>query len=117
MNVDKEMFPKELHSMIDGTDKDDDGRAPKRQKKKLSAVEMLARFDERDEDGNPEATDDEEGDKADDDDGLGRGPRDDDFDEDDADADNDYNAEGYFDAGEEDYEEAGGDEYGGDDGY
>lgn len=44
-------------------------------------------------------------------------PQDDEYDEDDDDLDNDYNAEQYFDGGEDDYDDMGGDDGGGDDGY
>ena len=128
--ADYRFFPKELWSTIgyskkDAEDKEEEnpeGRPAKRQKKlglaKKSTLDKLAKFDEDHEDEpNAEADEDEnEGGNEEEGEEFEREPEDDDFDEDDDDANNDYNAEAYFDGGEEDFEEQGGDEYG-EDGY
>jgi DNA-directed RNA polymerase III subunit RPC7 len=112
---DKRFFPKELHSAIgaDDTALDADGRPVKRQRKlglvKASVSDRLAKFDEGAEDVNANADseneDDEPEEGEDEDRDLDREADEVDFEDD----DDDYNAEQYFDGGEEDYDEGGGD--------
>ncbi|KAK5128466.1 hypothetical protein LTR85_003134 [Meristemomyces frigidus] len=118
------LFPRELWDTI-GYDPDADPNDPNAPKKKLvlmskkTNLDKLARFDDdADEKGvTGDGADDDDGEgKDDDDEAEPEGPQDDDFEEDEDDEGDDYNAEQYFDGGEEDFEEAGGDEYAGDDG-
>ncbi|KAK3703131.1 DNA-directed RNA polymerase III subunit C31 [Vermiconidia calcicola] len=118
----KEFFPKELWDVIGATEGDDDeeGRPAKRQKKlglaKKSALDKLAKFDDpNDDEANVEAEDEEdEGENGEEGEDPDEEPKDDTFEEDEEELD-DYNAELYFDGGEEDYDE-GGDDHG-EDGY
>jgi DNA-directed RNA polymerase III subunit RPC7 len=96
----KEHFPKELWDVIDPTGTSDNPPVRKKMKLKLSTKsnrDKLAEFDEQEETEIEEAVED------------------DDFDEDENEdlGNDDYNAERYFEGGEDDYEEFGG---GGDDG-
>jgi len=117
-----QMFPKELWTTIgydparDGEGGEGGGPKKKLMLSKKTGLDKLARFDE-DADEKGAGGDDDEGEegKENEDDEEPEGPQDDDFEEDEDDDNDDYNAEQYFDGGEEDYEEAGGDEYGGDD--
>ena len=121
-HTDPEFFPKELQSVVKET-AEDDLSAVLRKKKRLalakkSAADKLANItDKPGEDDAAEANsehEDEDGDEEDDeesdDDELARyrDPADDDEDDDD-----DYNAERYYDNGEEDVEKEGaGEDYG-----
>ena len=118
-----QLFPKELWETI-GYNPDDGDDPDAYAKKKLvlnkkTVIDKLARFDEDADEGVADAGgDDDDGEaKEDGEDGEDDGLKDDDFDEDDDDDANDYNGEQYFDDGEEDREETGGDEFAGDDGY
>lgn len=114
------LLPKELWPTIGYNPKGEVEGAPKKKLilSKKSGLDKLARFDEdAEEKGAGGADDDDDAAKGDDEDAEEPdGPEDDDFEEDEDDDNDDYNAEQYFDDGEEDFEEAGGDEYGADDG-
>ncbi|GAB1736398.1 hypothetical protein D0862_03213 [Hortaea werneckii] len=118
-----QMFPKELWTTIgydparDGEGGEGGGPKKKLMLSKKTGLDKLARFDEDADEKGAGGGDDDEGEegKENEDDEEPEGPQDDDFEEDEDDDNDDYNAEQYFDGGEEDYEEAGGDEYGGDD--
>lgn len=118
--ADPEFLPKELHSVV--TDKPDGDAAGEQRKKRLglakkSAVDKLANLDDDEAHGATDPEGDSNSDSVKDEDEVDREPGDDEFDEDDEEADNDYNAEKYFDDGEDDFEDHGGDDYGGDDGF
>lgn len=118
------LFPKELWSTMGyNPDAVEDPSAPK---KKLALnntiMDKLARFDEDAEergiaDGEAKDGDDDAEGGDEDEEAEPEGPQDDDFDEDDEDEGDDYNAEQYFEGGEEDVEDGGPDDYAGDDGY
>jgi len=118
------LFPKELWATIGYNPNAEGGEVAGGVKKKLmlskkTNLDKLARFDEDAEQGAAAGGDDDESaeNRNEEDADEPEGPRDDDFDEDEDDDGDDYNAEQYFDGGEDDYEDAGGDEYAGDDGY
>ena len=96
-------------------------RQPPRKKlglAKKSTLDKLAKFDDGNEDvptAEAAEEDKEEGEKEDEDEDAEPELQDDDFEEDEDDDDNDYNAEHYFDGGDEEMEEHGGEDY--DDGY
>lgn len=115
----KDFQPKEMWEVIGVTDEDD----PNQPKKKLALstkknLDKLAKFDDDVEDrgGVADANDDEDEAPVDEDADEGvEVPRDDDFKEDADDVDDDYNAEQYFDAGDQDFDDGGGgNEYGDD---
>jgi DNA-directed RNA polymerase III subunit RPC7 len=118
------LFPKELWEIIGYNPNAGDNEQPRKKivLNKRTNLDKLARFDDDAEEGvngvdeEPEDVINPEDDAED-----VEAPRDDDFEDEEEDDDkNDYNAEKYFDDGEDDYEDGGGDEYGGgggEDGY
>jgi len=117
------LFPTELWAHIGYNPDAGEDEQPRKKivLNRSTNLDKLAKFDE-DADGgvNGEAEDAEEEPQLDEDaEADVEAPRDDDFSEDEDDDANDYNAEQYFDAGEEEDNEGGGDEYGGagDEGY
>ncbi|KAF1821285.1 uncharacterized protein K489DRAFT_382329 [Dissoconium aciculare CBS 342.82] len=117
-------FPPELHDVITTTTSTGDPLDPQQPPKrnldwlKKKRIDKLAQFDENgaqnddDNDDNDDVPKDDENNGEDD----VEEPQDDDFSEDDDDLGNDYNAEKYFDDGEDgDGDDGGGDEGGGED--
>ncbi|KAK5732867.1 DNA-directed RNA polymerase III subunit C31 [Elasticomyces elasticus] len=113
------LFPKELWEHIGyNPDAGEDEQQPRKKivLNKKATLDKLAKFDEDTEGGANAEDAEEEAVNADEDDADVEAPRDDDFDEDEDDDANDYNAEQYFDDGEDDHDEpGGGDEGGGED--
>jgi DNA-directed RNA polymerase III subunit RPC7 len=120
----KRFFPPELWDIIGSspaivsTDAiDEDGRPAKQRKLGLvrkSVMDRLAKFDEGADEANAGSEDEDDDVNGEDEEGedFGRDPGDDVFEEDEWDEGDDYNAELYFDAGDEDFEEGGGEDYG-----
>jgi len=93
------LFPEELHPYLDPAAQPKKSRPKKRGNSPLGLADLSD-------------IDDEDGDKLDDDQDAIEEEQDDDFDEDnDSDAGGDYNAENYFDNGERDDDDVGGDDY------
>lgn len=107
-------FPEELWSILDPTHATGNGNTPPKKKPKLlqisksttmSRLERMEQEEARKQ--NDEDEEDEENEKERDDDGLPQELEDNDY-EDDEEDDDDYNAENYFDNGEKDYDDGGG---------
>jgi hypothetical protein len=117
-------FPPELHDVITTTTSTGDPLDPQQPPKrnldwlKKKRIDKLAQFDENGAQNDDENDDNDDVPKDDENNGEDdvEEPQDDDFSEDDDDLGNDYNAEKYFDDGEDgDGDDGGGDEGGGED--